>query len=651
LDVEARERQLQESLSVKELELRGLAIRDLKLDTEYLIPCCGEGGHVEVKFDKESGFSGGTSWKSGTLIIAEFSIDGTFQDLEKWSSLEGIISAVSSFSITIRFHRLESFLLDGFVKNKILAELRIIKRGYRTILGKQLRMLKNMVGQTISVNPNWPPGVIYSTLFSNVVLETEPRLQHTPTIYDTRIKQDPAKVKAILMCSECPPVCLIHGPPGTGKTTALAAAVLSAVANGEKVLVAAPSHAACDAFTLALAEQWPKASQQSFVRLGTSLRFTSSAVKSYSVHHLSDPAFVHAIEEDLAFTRRQLISDVKGKEDIMRAEVHLKRKHLKLSRTNEKELIERSSVVITTIMNATSLEKQIKEKVFDLVVIDEAGFTPANNVLPLMCMSPRLVLAGDHHQLPPVVQTQEAKNLGLDKSIFELLAGRMKNNVVLLETQYRSNSLISGWSNQHFYESKLNSFKKNSDILVNDLLSHNNNRKLKNNILTTSPLLYVDTSDMDWEEDIEDEDSISNCAEAVFVSELVDKFIALGVDQSSVGVIAPYWSQIALIRSLVWEEAGLREIEIRTVDGFQGREKEVIILSLVRSNDTSDIGFLAETRRINVSVTRAKRACVIVGDSGTLNTDPGLTSLHEYCRKIDALYTVHQIYDLTHDIL
>jgi len=275
----------------------------------------------------------------------------------------------------------------------------------------------------------------------------------------------------------------------------------------------------------------------------------------------------------------------------------------------------------------------------------------ANNVLPLMCMSPRLVLAGDHHQLPPVVQTQEAKNLGLDKSIFELLAGRMKNNVVLLETQYRSNSLISGWSNQHFYESKLNSFKKNSDILVNDLLPHNNNRKLKNNILTTSPLLYVDTSDMDWEEDIEDEDSISNCAEAVFVSELVDKFIALGVDQSSVGVIAPYWSQIALIRSLVWEEAGLREIEIRTVDGFQGREKEVIILSLVRSNDTSDIGFLAETRRINVSVTRAKRACVIVGDSGTLNTDPGLTSLHEYCRKIDALYTVHQIYDLTHDIL
>jgi len=186
---------------------------------------------------------------------------------------------------------------------------------------------------------------------------------------------------------------------------------------------------------------------------------------------------------------------------------------------------------------------------------------------------------------------------------------------------------------------------------VNDLLPHNNNRKLKNNILTTSPLLYVDTSDMDWEEDIEDEDSISNCAEAVFVSELVDKFIALGVDQSSVGVIAPYWSQIALIRSLVWEEAGLREIEIRTVDGFQGREKEVIILSLVRSNDTSDIGFLAETRRINVSVTRAKRACVIVGDSGTLNTDPGLTSLHEYCRKIDALYTVHQIYDLTHDIL
>ncbi|XP_023341127.1 DNA-binding protein SMUBP-2 [Eurytemora carolleeae] len=372
-------------------------------------------------------------------------------------------------------------------------------------------------------------------------------IEHTTIIYDKRLYQDGQKMKAIELCSRCEPLTLIHGPPGTGKTTTLAAAVLSAVANGEKVLVVAPSHAACDAFTLALAKQWPRSIEKSFVRLGNSLRFTSEDVALYSTDKISPSAKLEDLQDQLFHVRNQLLDNsCKGKGSVMLEEKYLTREYWTEGKENEKKVIKSSSVVITTIMHATSLIKYFKEKEFDLFVIDEAGFTPASSTLPLISWAPRLLLAGDHHQLPPVVLTQEAKLLGLDISLFEMLAGKMKDQICMLETQYRSHNMIAGWSSQHFYKNRLVSADIVSKILVQDLIKLSNKR---GNILTASPLLLLDTSGLDWTEEAEDEESISNPDEAVLVAELVEKYLQMGVLQSDIGVIAPYWSQISLIRS------------------------------------------------------------------------------------------------------
>ncbi len=137
------------------------------------------------------------------------------------------------------------------------------------------------------------------------------------------------------------------------------------------------------------------------------------------------------------------------------------------------------------------------------------------------------------------------------------------------------------------------------------------------------------------------DESIANYSEAFLVEELVNRLLSLGVPPSAIGVITPYWAQVATLRSLLWAEDGrARGMEVRTVDGFQGRQKEVIVLSMVRSNQAREVGFLEDTRRINVSITRAKKACFIVGDSETLNSDQGLRSFIGYCKAIGALVPI-----------
>ena len=128
------------------------------------------------------------------------------------------------------------------------------------------------------------------------------------------------------------------------------------------------------------------------------------------------------------------------------------------------------------------------------------------------------------------------------------------------------------------------------------------------------------------------DDSIANYDEAFVVEQVLKKYIDLGVSPDSIGIITPYWAQVSILRSLIWTDPKLRNVEIRTVDGYQGREKEMIILSFVRSNESKEVGFLEETRRVNVSVTRGKRCCVIIGNSDTLRSDKGLRSLLKFCK-------------------
>ena len=172
----------------------------------------------------------------------------------------------------------------------------------------------------------------------------------------------------------------------------------------------------------------------------------------------------------------------------------------------------------------------------------------------------------------------------------------------------------------------------NSEQLLHQLV-HIKRVSMEERIWTESPMLWLDSKGCSWEEQAEEEESVSNCDEAVMVADLVSRFLQLGVREQMIGVISPYWAQVALCRSLVWEGEGKTGVEVRTVDGYQGREKEVIVLSMVRSNPDGVVGFLSESRRVNVSITRAKRCCIIIGDSDTLRSDQGLDSLWRFCEQ------------------
>ena len=249
-------------------------------------------------------------------------------------------------------------------------------------------------------------------------------------------------------------------------------------------------------------------------------------------------------------------------------------------------------------------------------------------MLPIVCRARRLIMAGDHLQLPPVVLSQAAQERGLGTSLLERLANKCPSCVRLLSTQYRSNQLISAWSSKKFYGGHLVAAQENSGDLLHHLLV-----KTVRNLWTDTPMLWLDSKNCQWEEQWEDEESVSNCDEAILVADIVGRLLRMGVKEEMMGVISPYWAQVALIRSLVWEGEGSTGVEIRTVDGYQGREKEVIILSMVRSNSDKEVGFLSESRRVNVSVTRAKRCCIIIGDSDTLRGEDGLDSLWRFCNE------------------
>ena len=311
---------------------------------------------------------------------------------------------------------------------------------------------------------------------------------------------------------------------------------------------------------------------------------------------------------------------------------------------HEDEIISKAKIVVMTNSNASKARilRKLKAGEFSLLCVDEAGFALDDEILPLIIHARRLIMAGDPLQLPPVVQCEEAKKKGYGVSLLERLCDVMPENVSLLATQYRSNSVISDWSSKYFYGGKVVAAPSVAKSVLSDVAN------VRSSKLTNSPLIFVNTKGKQFceESDVDldaNDESVCNYDEAFVIELLVRKFISLGVKSSSVGIITPYWAQVSVLRTLIWTDETLKDVEIRTVDGYQGREKELIVLSLVRSNERGSVGFLRETRRINVSVTRAKKCCVVVGDSETLTCDEGLRSLYEYCYENRAVVSVQNI--------
>ena len=478
---------------------------------------------------------------------------------------------------------------------------------------------------------------------------------------ETRMKADAGlnagQEDAIDFAMRSSALACIHGPPGTGKTTTVVELIRRLVLlGGAKVLACAPSNVATDNLVERLAASGdqssatPKDKGKGKARKQKGGGDVSQAVRPLRIVRAGHPSrllpsvLVHSLdavvqtgdEKALAKDVRAeldalLSSQVKGGWAKKRAEIKTLRKELKQREdAATMEAIRGADVVLCTCVGAVSWALKAAPE-FDVVVIDEAAQTlEAACWLPLL-RGKRAILAGDHMQLPPIVKSSAAAVGGYGRTLFDRLAEMHGESVVrMLTTQYRMNAKISDWASEQMYESRLIPGDGIGGRLLCDLPG------VEDVELTNAAFLLIDTAGcIDCEETADEGGSKLNTGEVTLVAEYLEELLAYrtalsGFGVADIGVIAPYNAQVAALRDQLGEhcEAGL---EISTVDGFQGREKEVIILSMTRSNTANEIGFLREDRRTNVAVTRARRQCVVIADSETIGSHPFLATLLDHC--------------------
>jgi predicted DNA helicase len=272
---------------------------------------------------------------------------------------------------------------------------------------------------------------------------------------------------------------------------------------------------------------------------------------------------------------------------------------------------------------------------FDLVIIDEATQATEPITWIPMAKTQRVIMAGDHFQLPPTVRSKEAEEKGLGVTLFERYYEILKDeSKQLLELQYRMHEKIMGFSSRMFYQGLLVAHESVKDHTLADL------KHVEKNHDTKEPLLFIDTAGKGFEERLEvGSESRFNPEEAGLVLIELEKMLKYGVDPNEIAVISPYSAQVRFLTS----KSPDPKVEIDSVDGFQGREKDLVIVSLVRSNMEGEMGFLADTRRMNVAMTRARRKLIVIGDSSTLSSIKFYKDFISYAEEVGGYKTVWEL--------
>ena len=597
--------------SLKERVQKGKAWYPVQLIGSYL----GTGDRVVVEISREADEKAPNSLQSGSMVA----LFGMNADKE--------VGTTGGVIYSIRKNRMKLILstqdfphwLQGF---KLGVNLDFDDKSYRDMLSA-LKATINAKNDRLSelreylLGPAKPSFSDWKFPYKNIILNK-------------------AQNSAVIKCLEANDVALIHGPPGTGKTTTLVQTIIEVLQRERQVLVCAPSNTAVDLLTVRCAQEGARV-----LRLGNPARVD----ETIHYHTLDETIGRHPDYPALKKLRKEVEGLYKKankfKRNFGRQEYQERRDTLKDARDFKRyaktledyilhQVLDTAQIIACTLTGAS--HKYLYNKRFHTLFIDEAAQALAPSCWIPMAKATRVIFAGDHQQLPPTVKSYQAGKGGLGKSLFEAVAEK-EGVSTMLETQYRMHQQIMDFSSKQFYKGRLEAAEGIGQRGLG---------------ITCGAVEFVDTAGCGFNEKKNEGLSTYNSEEGV----LLLKHLALLINQLekeapttfeepfSIGIISPYKAQIKTLRDLLADSPMLLSYEqyltINTVDGFQGQERDVIYISLVRSNDKGEIGFLKDIRRMNVALTRARKKLVVIGDSATLGQHPFYQAFLEYAEKIGA---------------
>jgi superfamily I DNA and/or RNA helicase len=532
--------------------------------------------------------------------------------------LEGTITFVGGnrLKISLRVDELPDWASDGKLGIDLLFDDNSYDEMQAALKLAMARSEKKEEGRLINILT----GTIAPTFNTEAQLYDNPRLNSTQQ----------AAVNKIVQANE---LAIVHGPPGTGKTTTLVQAIKTLIKNGEqRILVTAPSNTAVDLLSEKLAEEG-----LNVLRVGNPARVSERLMALT----LDNKVAAHSSVKEIKRLKKQAgeFKEMahKYKRSFGRAEREQRKalfdeayKIMKDVGRMEQYIIDdvtaKAQVVTATLVGANHYT--VRNLQYHTVVIDEAGQSIEPACWIPILKGKKVVLAGDPFQLPPTVKSTAAARGGLSNTLLEKCIRLHPEAVVLLREQYRMHEDIMGYSSRVFYENKL--------------LAHGS---VAQHLLYAgdSPLVFIDTAGCGFDEKT-DNTSISNPEEAQLVFKHLTRLVAtLGTHYTPaqfppVAVISPYKEQIYVLKDLLLHTPELQpytqKISVNTIDSFQGQERDIVYISMTRSNAEGIIGFLSDTRRMNVAMTRARKKLVIIGDSATLSRLPFYADFIAYAEEV-----------------
>ena len=417
-------------------------------------------------------------------------------------------------------------------------------------------------------------------------------------------------------------VAVVHGPPGTGKTTTLVEAIYETLRRESQVMVCAQSNMAVDWISEKLVDRGV-----AVLRIGNPTRVNDKMLSfTYERRFEAHPDYPQLWSIRKAI--RELRSQKKRPDSWHQKMDRLKSRATELELRIRQSLFGEARVIACTLTGAAN--RVLEGEKYSTLFIDEAAQALEAACWIAIRKAGRVIFAGDHCQLPPTVKSIAALKGGLGKTLMERIVEQKPEVVTLLKVQYRMNEQIMRFSSDYFYNGEVETAPgiTHRSILDYDL-----------------PMIWIDTEDVDGKEEFIGESCgrINRAEAELTLSTLQEYFDKIGknriLEESiDVGIISPYRAQVQLLRKMIRQKEFFRPyrrlISVNTVDGFQGQERDIILISLVRSNDGGEIGFLRDLRRMNVAITRARMKLMILGNAATMTSHPFYRKLYEFIRKM-----------------